>query len=236
MRFSKSIHRISFSALLAVIVCGAIVRGLARRGDADWGKPANGLQISISRVNDAGKPNGLGMIQINLHNSSKKDLYTIPGMLQDACEPRSLVRNFKITMTDSKGIVWRIAPRLDGITCDGNTEPFVLPLPAGTTFSIPIDMNGYSDGGADGTGSFARLSMQLKPGEFSIQAEFTGKDVEQYDDLRLDEMKRADGTRPPEVHMEIGAAMEAWRGTAKSNKLQISFSADELSKKYKDGW
>jgi hypothetical protein len=231
MSFPKSIYRILFSALLAVIVCGAIAHGLAGHGDADWGAPVNGLQISISRVNDGGKPDGLGAIQINLHNAGKKDLYTIPGMLQEACESRNLSGNFKLTMTDSKGMVWRIVPRWDGVTCEGNNEPFILPLPGGTTFSIPIDMNAYSYGGSDGAGSFARLSTQLKPGEFSIQAEFTGTDVEKYDDLRLEELKRADGTSPAVVHMAIGAAMVPWRGTARSNNLQISFSAEELSQK-----
>jgi hypothetical protein len=38
------------------------------------------------------------------------------------------------------------------------------------------------------------------------------------------------GTRAV-VHIAVGAAMVPWRGTARSNNLQISFSAEELSKK-----
>ena len=125
------------------------------------GEAVNGLQISISRVSNGGKSSGIGVVQINLHNTGKQDLYTIPGMLQDACEPRNLAGNFKLTMTDSKGMVWRLVPSLVGIICEGNNEPFTLPLPAGTTFSIPIYLNEYSYGGPDGTAPFPQPSTTL---------------------------------------------------------------------------
>jgi hypothetical protein len=225
---------ISFSALLAVILCCAIARGTARGMDSDWGEPVNGLQISISRVNDGRKSSGLGAMQINLHNSGTKDLYTIPGTLQ-FCGERNLAENFILRMTDSKGIVFQIGGPFI-IVCGGAIEPFTLPLPAGTTFSIPVDLNNYFYMGVDGKELPKHLSTQLKPGEFTIQAEFTGADIRRYDDLRTDEQKRADEARPSEAHRVIGAGMTSWRGTAKSNELRVSFTAEELSKKYKDGW
>jgi hypothetical protein len=236
MRFSKSIYKILFSALAAVILCGAIARGLARHGDSDWGKPVNGLQISITRVNDGVKPDGLGVLQINLYNSGKKDLYAIPGMLQDACaQRRDLAGNFKLTMTDSKGAVLRLVPPL-WIICEGNMEPFTLPLPAGTTFSIPIDLNGYSYAGVDGKELPVPLATKIKPGEFSIQAEFTGTDVGEFGYLTEDQM-RTNQAQQRVIRLPMWATMEAWRGTVTSNRLRISYASQDLSKKYhKDEW
>ena len=224
MRFSKSIYRILFSALVAVVLCGAIARGLARRGDADWGESVNGLQISISQRQADGKRTGLPLLQINLYNSGKQDLYTIPGMLQDACEPRNLAGNLRLKMTDSKGTVLRLGPPFQAI-CEGATEAFVLQMPAGTTFSIPIDLNTYSYRGADRSEMPKQLSEALKPGEFSIQAEYSGMDAGEYDDLRTTEQIRDDRVQQRAMHLAVGATMEVWRGTARSNSLHISFAS-----------
>jgi hypothetical protein len=235
MSFSKSVYRIIFSALLAAVVCGAMARGLAGHGDADWGKPENGLQISISRVDDDGKPNGLGVIQINLHNTGKKDLYTIPGMLQD-CGLRNLAGNIKLRMTDSTGTVMQLTGPF-ALTCDAAIEPFTLPLPAGTVFSVPINLNRYLYAGADGKEFPAPLFTKLKPGEFSIEAEFAGTDVGQYDDLRTGEQMREDQAKQRVMRLPMWATMDAWHGTVKSNKFKISYASEDLSKKYyKNEW
>jgi len=230
MRFSKSIYGALFCTLVAVILCGAIARGLAGHGGADWGDPVNGLQISISQAQAEGKHTGLPVLQVNLYNSGKQDLYTIPGMLQDACAPRNLAGNFKLTMTDSKGTVLRLGPPFQAI-CEGVTEAFVLPMPAGTTFSIPIDLNAYSYRGADRSEMPKQLSAALKPGEFSIQAEYSGTAAGEYDDLRTADQIRYDQAYQREVHLAVGATMEVWRGTIRSNSLHISFAGAASSTK-----
>jgi hypothetical protein len=231
MKFSILLRRSLFPTLIAAALSCAIAWGFARQGEVGFGPAVNGLQISISRVNGLVKTKGLGVLQINLYNSGKKDLYTIPGMLQDACaERRNLAGNFKLTMTDSNGVVLRLVPPL-WIICEGNMEPFTLPLPAGTTFSIPIDLNRYSYGGADGTGLPANLSTKLKPGEFSIQAEFTGTDVGQYDDLRTEAQMREDQAKQRVIRLPIWATMDAWHGTVKSNRLRVSYGSEDSSNK-----
>jgi hypothetical protein len=156
-------------------------------------------------------------------------------MLQD-CGLRNLAGNIKLRMTDSTGTVMQLTGPF-ALTCDAAIEPFTLPLPAGTVFSVPINLNRYLYAGADGKEFPAPLFTKLKPGEFSIEAEFAGTDVGQYDDLRTGEQMREDQAKQRVMRLPMWATMDAWHGTVKSNKFKISYASEDLSKKYyKNEW
>lgn len=104
-----------------------------------------------------------------------------------------------LTLTDAQGKSrrfdlrepWYIAGRLD---------PLILPIAAGAAFSIPVDLDKYS------AAASKEFDYKLKPGNYSLEAQFTGKRVSQ-----------------PEANLDAKgiALMPYWTGKVTSNPLQF---------------
>ena len=79
-------------------------------------------------------------------------------------------------------------------------DPFVLPIPIGATFSIPVDLDKYW------AAESKEFDYILKPGTYSLEAQFTGRSVSQQ-----------------EANLDVKgiALMPYWKGTATSNRLQF---------------
>ena len=76
----------------------------------------------------------------------------------------------------------------------GRLDTFVLSLPGGATFSMPVDLDKY----------FAAASKEYDykptPGTYSLEAQFTGRGV------------------PRDIDLLLG---HYWEGTVKSNRLRF---------------
>jgi hypothetical protein len=74
-------------------------------------------------------------------------------------------------------------------------DTFVLPLPVGATFSIPVDLDKYFSAAS------REYDYKLTPGTYSLEAQFTGERVSRDVDLLLGSY---------------------WEGTLTSNQLTIN--------------
>ena len=83
----------------------------------------------------------------------------------------------------------------------GRIDPMVLTLPAGATFSLPVALSQYS------AAAEKVWKLDLKPGRYSLQAEYTGVGVPQ---------------QAANLDMQGIAVMPFWTGTVRSNVLSIS--------------
>ena len=82
----------------------------------------------------------------------------------------------------------------------GRMDPFTLPLPAGSTFSIPVDLDKYW------AAASKEFEYKFQPGRYSLEARFIGKTVS-----------------PQEANLDMKgiALMPYWTGTVTSNRLQF---------------
>jgi hypothetical protein len=88
-------------------------------------------------------------------------------------------------------------------TLPGEWTPLIVPLPVGSIFSIPVDLEKY----------WAAVSKEfeykLKPGTYFLEAQFSGR-----------------GLTQPEANLDVKglALMPYWTGSITSNRLQFEFS------------
>jgi hypothetical protein len=79
-------------------------------------------------------------------------------------------------------------------------DPLIVPIPVGAAFSIPLDLDQYWPAASK------EFDYHLKPGSYSLEAQFTGRGVSQQ-----------------EANLDVkgSALMSYWRGTVTSNRLQF---------------
>jgi hypothetical protein len=85
----------------------------------------------------------------------------------------------------------------------GRMDPLVLPLPVGSTFSLPVDVGKYW------AAQSKEFEYKFQRGSYSIQARLTGKVVS-----------------PQEANLDVKgiALMPYWTGTVTSNELPFDVS------------
>lgn len=85
----------------------------------------------------------------------------------------------------------------------GRVDPFVVPLPVGATFAIPIDLSKYWPAGSK------EFNYKLKAGTFRIQAEFKGRSVSE---------------KEANLDSKYAALLPYWEGVVESNELRFESS------------
>jgi hypothetical protein len=83
-------------------------------------------------------------------------------------------------------------------------DPFVVPIPVGATFSLPVDLDRCYWPVAS-----KEFDYKMKPGAYSLEAQFTGRSISQQE-ANLD--------------MQGIALMPYWTGTVSSNQLRFEVS------------
>ena len=107
-----------------------------------------------------------------------------------------------LTLTDSQGKS-RLFDLKEPAFVAGRMDPFVLPLPTGAAFSLPIDLERYW------AAASKEFDYKLQPGTYSLEARFSGRSVTQ-----------------PQANLDMKglALMPYWTGTVTSNRLQFEVS------------
>ena len=82
----------------------------------------------------------------------------------------------------------------------GRMDPLILPLPAGSTFSLPVDLEKYW------AAASKEFEYKFQRGTYSLEGRFSGKAVS-----------------PQEANLDVKgiALMPYWTGTVTSNRLQF---------------
>ncbi len=101
-----------------------------------------------------------------------------------------------LTLVDARGKSRRLDLREPWFVA-GRVDPLVLPLPTGAAFSILVDLDKYWPAASK------EFDYKLKPGSYSIEAQFTGR-----------------GVRQQEANLDVKgiALMPYWTGTVTSNR------------------
>ncbi|MFY9803413.1 MAG: hypothetical protein WA211_09780 [Candidatus Acidiferrales bacterium] len=162
------------------------------------GEAVSGLQMTIYRERAASVPGKAPKFRIELRDAGENDLVLNLGMML-ANGRKQYPDAVVLILTDAQAK----SRRLDligpgGIA--GRVDPFVLPLPAGATFSIPVELDKYW------AAESKDFDYKLKPGAYTLEAQFTGKGVSQQ-----------------EANLDVKgiALMPYWTGTVTSNRLRF---------------
>ncbi len=129
-----------------------------------WGVPRGGLRLGLYSTKEKG--DGAARLMVAFDNVGTDDLVVNLGVMLDNGK-KQVPTAVRLVFTDSEGkkhMIRRNEPRVAG-----RVDPFVVPLPAGSRYSlIPRDDR---DGMID----------RLPPGRYRVRAEFAGETVREKD-------------------------------------------------------
>jgi hypothetical protein len=162
------------------------------------GAPVEELQISVllETVNES---ESSPQFRVELRSVGDHDLILNLGMM--LANGRSQYADaITLLLTLLSGSEQRL--RLMGpAMINGRADPFVVPLPMGASFSIPVDLTKYAPFGRG-------RPLKLEPGSYALQAEFQGRP----------------GVNP-NLDMKGMALMPYWTGTVVSTKIEFKIKA-----------
>jgi hypothetical protein len=196
MALPKRVYEAMWGILFASVLFNGGSSATTKPSPQTWGETVSGLQLTIY-LDPAGRVQSkTSNFRVELRNAGENDLIlNLGSMLANGKKqyPDAVV----LTLTDSQGKPQRLA--LQGpFYIAGRVDPLVLPIPIGSTFSIPVDLNRYGP-----------PDYKLKPGTYSLEAQVTGKGVSQQ-----------------EANLDVKgiALMPYWKGTVTSNQLRFEIS------------
>jgi hypothetical protein len=202
MKLAKKVHKNLMLVLIAsLLVLGGLSAALKPSAET-WGEAVSGLQMTIYLDRAEGVPSKAPKFRLELRNAAQKDLVVNLGMMLANGKiqyPNAVV----LVLTDAQGESRRLDLR-EPWAIAGRVDPFVLPIPIGATFSIPVDLDKYW------AAESKEFDFKLKPGTYSLEAQFTGRSVSQQ-----------------EANLDVKgiALMPYWTGTVASNHLRFEVAS-----------
>jgi hypothetical protein len=163
-----------------------------------WGEVVSGLQMAIYLDQAKTIPSKLPKFRVELRNAGENDLVLNLGIML-ANGKRQYPSAVFLTLTDAQAKSRRL-DLLGPAGIAGRSDPFVLPIPVGAAFSIPVDLSKYA------AVASKEFDYKPQPGAYSIEAQFTGSGVTQQ-----------------EANLDVKgiALMPYWKGTVTSNQLRF---------------
>jgi hypothetical protein len=178
---------------------------LIRRAEAkreNLGRGSQRIANDIYLDQTEGAPSNTPKFRVELRNAGQNDLVVNLGMML-ANGKRQYPNAVALTLTDAQGKSRRLDLREPAMIA-GRVDPFVVPIPVGATFSIPVNLDGYWPAASK------EFDYKLKPGTYSLEAQFTGRSVSQQ-----------------EANLDVKgiALMPYWTETVTSNQLRFEVSS-----------
>ncbi len=196
MMLPSRIYKIAAGGLFVSVLFIAGSSATVKAIPKTWGDTVSGLQLAIYREPAECAQSKVPNFRVELRDAGASDLIlNLGSMLANGRKqyPDAVV----LILTDSQGKSQTL--ELQGPAgVAGRIDPLIVPIPVGSTFSIPVDLEKYGPFG-----------FKWKPGTYSVEAQLTGKGVNQAD-ANLD--------------VKGIALMPYWRGTAASNQLRFEIS------------
>jgi hypothetical protein len=201
MKLPKTVHKNLFVvSVTSLLLLGGLSAALKPSVET-WGEAVSGLQMTICLDQAEGGPSKAPKFRVELRNAGQNDLVVNLGMML-ANGNRQYPNAVVLALTDAQGKSRRLDLREPAFIA-GRMDPFVLPIPVGATFSIPVDLDKYW------AAESKEFNYKLKPGLYSLEAQFTGRGVSQQ-----------------EANLDVKgiALMPYWTGTVASNQLRFEVS------------
>jgi len=131
-----------------------------------------GLQVSLAAETEGVTPGSLPHFRVELHNTSEKDFSVSLGFICGKQYPSAVL----LLVTDAQGQTRRLILRGPGVIA-GRVDPFVVPLAAGSRFSIPVNLDDYRYFPMAPSRDF---DWKWEPGVYSLQAQFKSNGAPQF--------------------------------------------------------
>lgn len=172
MNPSSRLRKVSWGVLVAAIwLFGGLLFAQEPAGGIGvvtlGGKPIEGLQLSLS-LDACARPSNVPIFRVELRNVGKQDLLLDLGTVSS--NGQQYPTAVSLTLGDAQGDSQHLHLKSPSVPNAPGTKPLLLPLPAGATFSFAVDLRNYW---ALGNREF---SPKLKPGTYSLEAQFGGLD------------------------------------------------------------
>jgi hypothetical protein len=168
MHPSSRLRKVSGVVLAATLLlfCGSSSAQESGQVLSLAGKP-DGLQLSIS-LDAAARPPDVPAFKVELRNVGKRDLLLDLGTVSS--NGQQYPTAVSLILGDQQGDSQRLQLKTFSVPNAPGTKPLLLPLPVGATFSFPVDLRNYWVLGNK------EFSPKLKPGTYSLEAQFAGLD------------------------------------------------------------
>jgi hypothetical protein len=163
-----------------LVLPGAVQAGFAQRPDDASAGPTLALASTAAPA----------VFRVELHNPGTRDLVLNLG-IELANGAKQYPEAVAYTLTTPDGRVLHLDP-MEPAMIAGRVDPLIVPLPAGATFSFPVDLETYVAPKEN------VWKIHLAPGRYRLQAEYTGRAVSM-----------------PEANLDVKgiALMHYWVGT-----------------------
>ena len=160
-----------------------------------WGEASDGLQM---RIEPESSRTAVPTFRVAFRNSGDRDLVVKLGItLANGAKqyPNAVV----LMLTDAQGKSRQLDP-IEPAFVAGRLDPFILLLPVGATFSVPINLAKYW------AATSREWEYKLTAGTYTLEAHFTGASVS-----------------GPEANLDVQgiSLMPFWKGTIASNRLRF---------------
>jgi len=201
MKLPKRVHK-SLSAILLVILLFLGGSSFALNLTPHNSDGTNrGLEMDVHLDPTNVSQSKVPKFRVELRNAGEDDLILNLGIML-ANGSKQYPKDIILIITDSEGKSRRFDLREPGLIA-GRLDPLIVPLPVGSTFSIPVDLDKYWPAASN------EFEYKLKPGTYSLEAKFSGRAVTQQ-----------------EANLDVKgiALMPYWIGTITSNRLRFEFS------------
>ena len=168
MNIPKNCHQNLSIALLASLLslAGSLSAG------PQFGAVNQELRMKVRLdLNDVGGKPKVPKFRVELQNAGQDDLILNLGIML-ANGRKQYPKDIVLILTDSQGKARRFDLRGPAFIA-GRVDPLIVPLPVGSTFSIPVDLEEYW---ATASNEFA---YKLKPGAYFFEAQFSGGSLTQ---------------------------------------------------------
>jgi hypothetical protein len=157
-----------------------------------------GLEMTVSIDAAPESQSRLPKFKVELRNVGDSDLILNLGIML-ANGRRQYPNAIVLTITDSLGKARRFDLREPAYIA-GRVDPLIVPLPVGSTFSVPVDLDKYW------AATSKEFEYKLERGPYLLEAQFSGKAVPQ---------------QQANLDVKGIALMPFWMGSITSNRLQF---------------
>ena len=194
---SKSGHKKLRIALVALVLLSVVDQSPQASS-----QPSRELEMTVHLDDTAQSQPKLPKFRVELRNVGDHDLILNLGFTL-ANGRKQYPNAIVLTIVDTQGKA-RQFDLIGPAGVAGRLDPLILPLPAGSTFSLPVDLDKYW------AAASKEFQYKFQRGSYSIEAQFRGKTV---------------SSQEANLDVKGIALMPYWTGTATSNQLRFEVNS-----------
>lgn len=135
-----------------------------------WGETVGGLQMTVYLDQTTGAKSTQLTFRVELRNAGENDLVVNLGTMLLAGPHRQYPDSVALFLTDAQGRVRRFQLS-GGHIMGGRPYALIVPLPHGSTFSVPVDLHNYW------VTDPVEFDYKFAPGSYSLEAQLTARSV-----------------------------------------------------------